>query len=278
MGGNLECGDSFNFLFYSELGEIRPPDLPHLTNCGNRLPFPICTCGTIRPHSSWYPYDPFAMSAAKQIAVFGSTGSIGTQTLDVIAGASGRLEVAALSAHSRLDLLAEQARQHRPRLIIATDKAAAKRVKKWDLPSETELLIGSEALETVARDAEIDLIVAAIVGSAGLASTWAALEAGKTVALANKETLVTAGPLVRKLLEQSNGQLLPVDSEHSAVMQALADRSVDEVDRVVLTASGGPFRDWTADALKQVTVDDALAHPTWDMGKKNYGRLGHDDE
>ena len=208
------------------------------------------------------------MLAAKRIAVFGSTGSIGTQALDVIDASAGRLQVVALSAHSNVEQLADQARRCKPRWVVATDSAAAGRMQRWNLPTGTELLIGSEALSTVAADEDIDLVVAAIVGSAGLASTWAALESGKTVALANKETLVTAGPLIRRMLDRHPHRLLPIDSEHSALFQALGARPASEVSRVVLTASGGPFRTWSADALRQVTVEDALSHPTWDMGKK----------
>ncbi len=209
------------------------------------------------------------MPSAKRIAVFGSTGSVGTAALEVIAAAAERLRVVALSAHGSVDLLAKQAQEHKPRWVIITDPAAAKRVKKHDFPAQCELLVGSEAIEQIAAEEDIDTVVAAIVGSAGLASTWAALAAGKTVALANKETLVAAGPLLRKRLSQSpTARLLPVDSEHSALFQALGDKPISEVERVVLTASGGPFRTWSADALKQVTVEEALAHPTWQMGKK----------
>ncbi len=209
------------------------------------------------------------MSPAKRIAVFGSTGCVGTDTLEVIAAAADRLKVVALSAHGHVDLLAKQAHQHNPRWVIITDPAAAKRARKLELPPECKLLVGPEALEQVAAEDEVDTVVAAIVGSAGLASTWAALAAGKTVALANKETLVAAGPLVRKQLAESpTAKLLPVDSEHSAIFQALGDNPLKQVERIVLTASGGPFRTWSTDALRQVTVEEALAHPTWQMGKK----------
>jgi 1-deoxy-D-xylulose-5-phosphate reductoisomerase len=207
-------------------------------------------------------------NAAKRIAVLGSTGSIGTSALEVIAGSDGRLRVVALSAHRRLDRLVGQARQLRPRWIVATDEAAAGEFAWSGLPPETELLIGPQGLLQVAADPEVDLVLAAMVGSAGLPSTWAALEAKKTVALANKETLVMAGPLVTRLADERGATILPVDSEHSAIFQALAAGRRDEVARVVLTASGGPFRHLSADQLRQVTVDDALAHPNWSMGPK----------
>ena len=207
-------------------------------------------------------------NAAKRIAVLGSTGSIGTSALEVIAGSDGRLRAVALSAHRRLDRLVGQARQLRPRWIVATDEAAAGEFAWSGLPPETELLIGPQGLLQIAADPEVDLVLAAMVGSAGLPSTWAALEAKKTVALANKETLVMAGPLVTRLADERGATILPVDSEHSAIFQALAAGRRDEVARVVLTASGGPFRHLAADQLRQVTVDDALAHPNWSMGPK----------
>ena len=205
---------------------------------------------------------------SRNTAVLGATGSIGTSALEVIAASDGRLQAIALSAHSRFDKLVEQANLTNPRWVIATDATAAAQFDWTELPPGTELLTGSESLIEIAQHEEVDTVLAAIVGSAGLESTWAAVEAGKTVALANKETLVMAGPLVRKLANNSGAQLLPVDSEHSAIFQALHAGHRTEVDRLVLTASGGPFRTWDPAALTQVTVDEALAHPTWDMGPK----------
>ena len=204
----------------------------------------------------------------KQVAVFGATGSIGTNTLEVIAHSAGRLRAIALSGHSQLDLLLRQARQFQPRWLIVTDPQVAARVRREDLPAETELLAGSSALERVAGEADVDIVVAAIVGSAGLPSTWEALRAGKTVALANKETLVVGGQLVTDLAAKHGGTLLPVDSEHSAVFQALQAGRPNEVERLILTASGGPFRTHTREQMAHVTVADALAHPTWNMGAK----------
>jgi 1-deoxy-D-xylulose-5-phosphate reductoisomerase len=207
-------------------------------------------------------------AATKNVAVLGSTGSIGTSALDVIAASQGRLRVAALSAHCKLPQLLDQARQFKPRWVVATDEELARQFDWTDLPAETELLVGPEALAKVAAADEVDVVLAAIVGSAGLRSTWAALEAKKTVALANKETLVMAGGLVKRLAAKRGATILPVDSEHSAVFQALQAGRPDELRRIVLTASGGPFRELSREQLKQVTVDDALAHPTWDMGPK----------
>jgi 1-deoxy-D-xylulose-5-phosphate reductoisomerase len=209
------------------------------------------------------------MSAvSKNVAVLGSTGSIGTSALEVISASEGRLRAIALSAHGKLNRLLEQARAFCPRWIVATNEAAARAFDWSGLPPETELLIGSQRLAEVAAAVDVDVVLAAIVGSAGLRSTWAALDAGKTVALANKETLVMAGALVTELAAQRRAAIVPVDSEHSAIFQALQAGRREEVARVVLTASGGPFRDFSPEQLAQVTVDEALAHPTWDMGPK----------
>jgi 1-deoxy-D-xylulose-5-phosphate reductoisomerase len=202
------------------------------------------------------------------IAVLGSTGSIGRSTLEVIAASGGRLKAVALSAHRNTGLLLQQAQSVRPRKIVVTDLAAAARQDWSDLPPNVELLTGDEAAAHLAADPDVDIVVSAIVGSAGLRGTWAALDAGKIVALANKESLVVGGPLVMELARRKNAKILPVDSEHSAVFQALEAGRREEVRRVVLTASGGPFRTWTLEQLANVTVADALAHPTWAMGPK----------
>ncbi|MCH8042871.1 MAG: 1-deoxy-D-xylulose-5-phosphate reductoisomerase [Planctomycetes bacterium] len=202
------------------------------------------------------------------VVILGSTGSIGRSALEVIRASGGTLRAVALSANSSLDELAQQARDFQPSQIIATDAEQAA-ARDWsDLPKHTELLVGSEGIARAVSEREVDVVLSAIVGSAGLAGTWAAIEAGKQVALANKETMVTAGPLIGPLAEKNGAKIIPVDSEHSAVFQALQSGQPHEVRRIVLTASGGPFRDRDAESLVGVTVDEALAHPTWDMGPK----------
>ncbi len=202
------------------------------------------------------------------VAVFGSTGSIGRNTLEVISASRGALRCVALSAHSNLDVLVQQAQKLHPRWIVAADPLAAATHDWSALPGDVELVVGPEGLESVASRREVDIVVAAIVGSAGLRGTWAAVEAGKTVALANKETMVVGGPLVTELAHQTGARIVPVDSEHSAVFQALQAGRREDVKRIILTASGGPFRNHTAGQLAEVTIADALRHPTWTMGPK----------
>lgn len=207
-------------------------------------------------------------SSSANVAVLGSTGSIGRNTLEVIAASHGTLRAVALSAHSNLDLLVTQARQFRPQWVVAADPVAAA-VCDWSaLPEGTELIVGAEGLEQIASRSEVDIVVAAIVGSAGLRGSWAAIEAGKTVALANKETMVVAGPLATERAQQTGARIIPVDSEHSAIFQSMQAGRREEVQRIVLTASGGPFRHHTLEQLAAVTVEDALRHPTWTMGPK----------
>jgi 1-deoxy-D-xylulose-5-phosphate reductoisomerase len=203
-----------------------------------------------------------------RVAVLGSTGSIGTSTLDVIAAAPGLFSPFLLAAHRSVERLVEQAWACRPRHVVVIDPEAAGRIGPGGLPAGTNLAVGPDALDDLVRAAEVDRVVSAIVGAAGLRSTWAAVEAGKTVALANKETLVMAGPLVTRLAERTGGSIVPVDSEHSAIHQALRSGTADEVARLILTASGGPFRTRSADTLAAVTPPEALKHPTWSMGPK----------
>ena len=208
------------------------------------------------------------MTRPRNVAVLGSTGSIGRSTLEVIEASGGRLRAVALSAHRNTDLLQQQAQAFRPRWVVVTDPEAAAGHDFSRLGPEVEVLVGPSALTRVVAEADVDVVVSAIVGSAGLEGTWAALEAGKTVALANKESLVIGGPLITRLARQNQARILPVDSEHSAVFQALQAGRREEVKRVVLTASGGPFRNYSREQLAEVTVADALAHPTWEMGPK----------
>ena len=204
----------------------------------------------------------------RKVVILGSTGSIGTNALDVVAYLPDRLDVIGLSAHSRVDLLLEQAIKYRPRWIAVTDPAARRGIDPAALPAGCELLTGPAVLARKVAEPEVDVVLSAIVGAAGLESTWAALEAGKTIAVANKETLVMAGPLVTELAAKRGGRLLPVDSEHSAVFQALQGAAADAVERIVLTGSGGPFRGRSRADLQKVTPAEALQHPTWKMGPK----------
>lgn len=201
------------------------------------------------------------------VAVLGSTGSIGRSTLSVIAASAGRLRATVLTAHSSLDLLAAQAAEFLPSAVVAADEELGRR-RDWNLPQSVEVLIGPAAIEQAVGRPDVDVVLSAIVGSAGLRGTWAALEAGKTVALANKETLVMAGEAVTRLARARGARILPVDSEHSAIFQAMHAGRRAEVKRIILTASGGPFRNHSREELSRVTVSDALRHPTWDMGPK----------
>ena len=211
------------------------------------------------------------MNTTKHIAVLGSTGSIGQSALKVIQAIDG-LHLTAISGHQNIAALVEQATQHRPAYVVATDSAAVDQfvADGGQLPNidGTQFLVGAEALETIATLPEVDTVLAAIVGIAGLPSTFAAVSAGKRVALANKESMVVAGHLLTKLAAETGAEILPVDSEHSAIFQALKSGKPSEVSRVILTASGGPFREFTHAEMAKVTVEQALAHPTWEMGKK----------
>jgi len=206
--------------------------------------------------------------ATANVAVLGSTGSIGCSALAVIDSLPDSLQAGALSAHAKLDQLVDQAVEVGPRWVVASDPVAAA-AQDWSrLPEDVKLLVGPAGLEEIASHPDIDIVVAAIVGSAGLRGTWAAVAAGKTVALANKETMVVAGPLVTELAAKTQARIVPVDSEHSAIFQCLQSGRREEVKRIILTASGGPFRQFTREQLSEVTPADALKHPTWQMGPK----------
>lgn len=204
----------------------------------------------------------------KLVAVLGSTGSIGTNCLQVLETLPDRLSLAGVTAHRRWQDLATQTRSTNPRWAVVTDEALRGEVDPATFSPKTELLFGESGTEKLCSAPEVDVVVSAIVGAAGLRGTWVALECGKTVAIANKETLVVAGPLVMALAKRTNASLLPVDSEHSAIFQALQAGRANEVKRVVLTSSGGPFRGRTLAQLQNVTPTEALAHPTWNMGPK----------
>lgn len=205
---------------------------------------------------------------SQTLALLGSTGSIGRSTLEVVAASRGKLRVDSLAAHRNFELLVEQARRFKPRFVLACDGEAAADFDWSALPTGVELLAGEDAVRRLVTRDEVDTVVAAIVGSAGLIGAWAALEAGKKVALANKEALVMGGPLVTKLARDHDACILPIDSEHSAVFQCLQCGERSQVRRVILTASGGPFRNHSAEQLRHVTVAEALRHPTWAMGPK----------
>ena len=202
----------------------------------------------------------------RRLVILGATGSIGQSALDVCDALPGRLSVAGLSAHTQWRQLAEACRRARPAVAVLTDPDAFAAADRAAFPPGTELWGGPDAACKLAAMPGVEVVLSAVVGSAGLVATVAALEAGKTVALANKETLVVGGERVMRLAKP--GQLLPVDSEHSAIFQALAGRPATDVERVVLTASGGPFRGYSAARLADVTPAQALKHPTWQMGPK----------
>lgn len=204
----------------------------------------------------------------KRIAVLGSTGSIGTSCLDVLKAQSTAMCPVALTTHRRWKDLATQCHACHPEVAVIADATITEQVDRSAFPPTTELLFGEDAVASVARRSDVDVVVSGIVGAAGLHGTWAAVEAGKVVAFANKETLVVAGPLMMDFARQTGATLLPVDSEHSAIFQALASGKKNEVKRIILTASGGPFREWTAEQIANVTTEQALAHPTWNMGPK----------
>lgn len=202
------------------------------------------------------------------LVVLGATGSIGRSTLDVVRAMPGRFQVLGLSAHQRLQDAVALAREFEPRWLVATDPQAAERHDWSALPASTELLVGQDPLPQIVQYDDVDTVMAAIVGRAGLESTWSAIEAGKRVALANKETLVMAGGPVAECAAKSGAELLPVDSEHSAIFQAMLAGGRDAVGRIVLTASGGPFLRAPLERMGEVSVRQALEHPTWKMGPK----------
>lgn len=204
----------------------------------------------------------------KRVAVLGSTGSIGVSTLEVLAGLGDQMDVVGLTAHRRWRELSEQTRSCNADRAVLADTGLVENVDRGAFHPGTDVRFGPDAICDLAASNDVDVVVSAISGAAGLHGTWAAVEAGKTVAVANKETLVVAGPLVVALAKQTGASLLPVDSEHSAIFQALQSGRRSDVRRIVLTASGGPFRGWSKEQINAATPEDALKHPTWDMGPK----------
>jgi len=205
---------------------------------------------------------------SKRIAIYGSTGSIGTQALAVVNNHPDLFEVAVLTAHNNADLLIEQSLQYKPNLAIISNEEKYEQVNAALSDQGIKVYAGETALIEVAASDTYDVLLAAIVGFAGLSSTLAAVEQGKTIALANKETLVVAGDIVMASVAQFNAKLIPVDSEHSAIFQCLVGENMDEVSKVILTASGGPFLGKKPNYLVNVKRDHALQHPNWEMGAK----------
>ncbi len=203
----------------------------------------------------------------KNIAIAGSTGSIGTQTLDIVR-ANDDLNVVGLSAGSNIALLEEQIREFQPQMAVVADEAKARELKISVRDLDVRVSSGMDGLLELAVLEEAEVLVTAIVGMVGIRPTIAAIEAGKDIALANKETLVTAGHIIMPLAQQHGVQILPVDSEHSAIFQALNGEPADKIEKILLTASGGPFRGKTREDLKSVILEDALKHPNWAMGQK----------
>lgn len=205
----------------------------------------------------------------KQICILGSTGSIGTQALDVIEQHSDRYEVYCLTANNRYEMLAEQARKFRPAAVVIANKAHYEALKLLlaDLP-DIKVYAGAKALDEIVEAQPIDMVLTAMVGFAGLSPTIHAIKTRKTICLANKETLVVAGDLICRLAAEYHVNILPVDSEHSAIFQSIVGEGDNEIEKILLTASGGPFRKFTLDEMRNVKAADALRHPTWDMGAK----------
>lgn len=205
----------------------------------------------------------------QQICILGSTGSIGTQALDVIRQHADRYEVYCLTANNSVEKLAEQAREFHPAAVVIANEVHYDKLKDLltDLP-DIKVYAGEKALKEIVEAEPIDMVLASMVGFAGLPSTIKAIKAGKKICLANKETLVVAGELILQLAQEHHAPILPVDSEHSAIFQCLVGEERNEIDKILLTCSGGPFRKYPQEQLLSVTAADALRHPTWDMGAK----------
>ena len=205
----------------------------------------------------------------KQICILGSTGSIGTQALDVIQQHSDRYEVYCLTANNRYEMLADQARRFRPAAVVIGNEQHYEALKALlaDCP-EVKVYAGAKAIDEIVEAQPIDMVLTAMVGFAGLSPTIHAIKARKTICLANKETLVVAGELICQLAAQYHVNILPVDSEHSAIFQSIVGEGNNPIDQILLTASGGPFRNYTLEQMRGVTAADALKHPTWEMGAK----------
>ncbi|MBE2254840.1 MAG: 1-deoxy-D-xylulose-5-phosphate reductoisomerase [Ignavibacteria bacterium] len=206
----------------------------------------------------------------KKISIFGSTGSIGVNTLNVIDNLNNNgfnVEIVYLSSNSNLDVLTGQINKYKPKGVIINNKESYEKLKSLNFLN-TEILFGEEGLLEIASRDDYDILVSALVGFAGLLPTIEAIKKGKRIALANKETLVTGGKIIMDLINKSGAELLPIDSEHSAILQCIVGENSKEISKLIITASGGPFRKLEKNKFKDVTVDDALNHPNWKMGKK----------
>lgn len=208
----------------------------------------------------------------KKIAILGSTGSIGQNTLRVVDSLNkineGEYEITALTAHSKVELLAEQVKKYRPKVVAITKAELVDKLNKLVGETGVEILGGAESLEMIAQLEAVDTVVTAVVGAAGLGAVLAAAKKGKRLAIANKEPLVVAGELLMKTVRENGAEILPVDSEHSAIFQAMQAGNPEEVEKIILTTSGGPFRGKSLEEMADVTVEQALAHPVWNMGPK----------
>ena len=204
----------------------------------------------------------------KELAILGSTGSIGTQTLDVVRAYPDRYKVYALCAHRSIDLLVQQAKEFLPEVVCIADESLYDSLNAQLSTLNIKVWAGADAIAEVVTMPSIDVVVAAMVGYAGLRPTIEAIKAGKTIALANKETLVVAGEIICDLAVQHHTPILPVDSEHSAIFQSLVGEDRSEIEKILLTASGGPFRTYSLEQMQSVTAADALKHPNWEMGAK----------
>lgn len=204
----------------------------------------------------------------KKIVLLGSTGSIGTQTLEVVSAYHEELEVIALAAGKSVDKMEQQIRKYQPKVAVMWDVASANDLKQRVADLKVKVLCGMEGLLEISTMPEADVVVTAIVGMIGIRPTIAAIKAGKDIALANKETLVTAGHIIMPLAKEYGVKILPVDSEHSAIFQSLNGEPKNRIKNILLTASGGPFRGWTREQMAKVQVEDALKHPNWNMGRK----------
>ncbi len=208
------------------------------------------------------------MNTKKKVCVLGSTGSIGANSMAIIEHLSEEFEVTGVSAHSRWQDLAQQARQFNLKTVVVTNPDFENNLKNELADTNTKVIAGPEGMVELATDPECDIVIASVVGAAGLPAVLAAVNAGKTIAVANKEALVVAGCLIMPLSKKTGATILPIDSEHSAILQSMHSGSHDEIEKIIITASGGPFRTSSLEQIKNATLEDALNHPTWNMGPK----------